>query len=82
MANIMNYVKYDFYRFRHHIRYKKHVETNGLTCQECGGHGGYTESVLDYGEGPFFECCFCEGTGLVTRWMRGQWLRWKRLKII
>lgn len=67
------------YRHRHHLRYKAYVKTkgNGFTCQECGGSGGEIEPVTDEGQGPWYDCGFCEGTGLVTRWMRGQWLRWK-----
>jgi hypothetical protein len=67
------------YSRRHRARYVRFVEMkgNGFTCQECKGHGGWVEPVLDFGQGPWFDCGFCEGTGLVTRWMRGQWLRWK-----
>jgi hypothetical protein len=62
---------------RHHVRYKAYVEAHGFPCQECRGACGWTEAVLDDGSGPWYDCGFCEGTGYVTRWMRGQWLRWK-----
>ena len=67
------------YRRRHHGRYKTYVETkgNGFVCQECRGRGGEVEPVTDEGQGPWYDCGFCEGTGLVTRWMRGWWLTWK-----
>lgn len=65
------------YHRRHHARYKQYIKAHGLICQECGGSGGETEVVLDDGTGPWYDCGFCEGTGYVTRWMRGQWLRWK-----
>lgn len=69
------------YQWRfHHTRYKRHISNmpRKLVCQACGGAGGEVEPVTDYGEGPFMSCGFCEGTGYVTRWMRGQWLRWKK----
>lgn len=61
------------------VRYERFVEIkgNGFTCQECKGRGGWVEPVLDFGQGPWSDCGFCFGTGLVTRWVRGQWLRWK-----
>lgn len=62
----------------HHDRFAKYVELHGLVCQECGGSGGEIEPVLDYGEGPFIECGFCEGTGKTTPWLRGLWLRLKK----
>lgn len=64
----------------HYERYKRFVERikPQLTCQECGGSGGEIDAVLDYGQGPWVDCGWCEGTGLVTPWIRGQWLRWKR----
>ncbi len=63
---------------RHHDRYRRFVEHNGLPCQECGGEGGYVEAVIDYGRGPWQDCGWCEGTGKVTRWVRGLWLQMKR----
>lgn len=79
---MINSAREMFYRNRHHIRYKGRVESANpkLCCQECGGCGGYTEPVLDFGIGPFFECGFCEGTGLLTPHRRGQWLKFKRLE--
>jgi hypothetical protein len=60
----------------HHERYKRRVKAEGLTCQACGGRGciGY-DSIYD---GPAEPCGWCETTGLVTRWMRGFWLRYMR----
>lgn len=63
---------------RHHLRFAARVERQKLVCQECGGSGGEVEPVLDYGQGPFVECGWCEGTGYVTPWLRGRWLRCKR----
>jgi len=65
---------------QHHSRYRRRVETtaDSLPCQDCGGLGGETVPVLDDGSGPFEECPWCEGTGCVTRWMRGYWLAWRR----
>ena len=70
----VDYTKLGWYQRQHHARYKHYVEANGFPCQECRGAGGYVEPVLDYGEGPWFDCGWCEGTGLVTRWDRGRWL--------
>lgn len=71
----------EYYR-RHLARYERYVKTkgNGFVCQECGGAGGEIEPVTDLGEGPWYACGFCEGTGLVTRWGRGFWLRWKSIE--
>ena len=49
-----------------------------LICQECGGSGGEVIPICDDGTGPFEECGFCEGTGLMTPHLRGFWLRWKK----
>lgn len=49
-----------------------------LGCPECGGSGGYTEAVIDYGQGPFISCGWCDGTGEMTPEQRGEWLRWKK----
>lgn len=45
------------------------------SCQECRGEGGKTESILEDGSGPWEVCGWCEGTGLVTKWTAGEWLR-------
>lgn len=77
----VNYVKFDHDYHRHHQRFKRRVESqkHKLPCQECRGRGGYIEPVLDYGEGPFFICGWCEGTGLLTPWLRGRWLALRKL---
>jgi hypothetical protein len=63
----------------HHVRLKRFIEAmqHKLVCQDCGGAGGWIEPVLDYGQGPWFECGWCEGIGYVTPWVRGLWLRHK-----
>ena len=75
----LNYAHIYWHNQQHHKRYLRFVESmpRKLVCQECRGWGGETEVVLDDGSGPWLECGFCEGTGLVTPWMRGFWLRWK-----
>ena len=62
-----------------------------VKCPCCNGEGGETEAVLDYGIGPYYECCFCKGEGKISPWMRLVWLwdcqimewicyeRWKKL---
>ena len=76
----MSYAKQDEYYRRHHLRYIRRVEAMKpqLICQECGGAGGEKDVILEDGTGPWEECGFCEGTGLLTPWLRGLWLRFKR----
>ncbi len=74
---VARYAREIYRRAQHHRRFAAYVEAHGLACQECGGHGGWTNEVM-WGQGPWEECFFCEGTGRTTRWLRGVWLRWKR----
>lgn len=76
------YKKWQYYYNFHHQRFKNRIEQmkKKLVCQECRGEGGYKEIILDDSSGPWFECGWCEGIGYVTPWIRGQWLRLKRLK--
>ena len=76
----MDYAKLDHYAREHYKRYRNRVNNtdDSLSCQDCGGEGGYTERILDDGSGPFVECGWCLGTGRVTKWVRGFWLRCKR----
>lgn len=80
----LDHVRWEAYQQRHHVRYKRFVAAmpTKLVCQECRGAGGETDVVLDFGQGPFVSCGFCEGTGYVTPWMRGRWLRWKKEGVI
>jgi hypothetical protein len=73
-----DYVRYAYQTHAHHVRYARYVEAHGLICQECGGRGGHIEPVLDWGQGPWEPCGWCEGTGKTTRWLRGLWLTEKR----
>lgn len=75
---IVDYKRLDYYHMKHRQRFVQHVLMNGLPCQDCKGEGGEIEPILDFGEGPFIECGWCLGTGKTTRWLRGQWLRYKR----
>jgi len=76
----VDYVKMDWKAHQHYLRFKRKVESQvpRLLCQECGGAGGHVEPVLDYGQGPFEQCGWCEGTGYLTPWLRGQWLKLTR----
>jgi hypothetical protein len=79
----MNDVAYDYaradWKHQQHVRrYIARAEQGRLACQECGGLGGWVEGWICDGQGPYETCGFCHGCGYVTRWMRGQWLRWKR----
>ena len=49
-----------------------------LICQECGGGGGWIEIILEDGTGPKEICGWCDGTGIVTPAIRGEWLRLKK----
>lgn len=75
----MDYAKYNWRNCHHHARFKHRVESaqRKLMCQECGGGGEYVEEYID-GYARYEHCGWCEGTGLVTPWLRGQWLKWRR----
>lgn len=72
-----DYTRINYVWRQHHQRYVRHVEVDGLTCQSCRGYGGWTDVIVD-GQGPWEPCGWCEGTGKVTRWLRGMWLRYMR----
>ena len=74
----IDYKRMDYYWAKHHERYKNRVSNGNLTCQECRGDGGWKETILDDGSGPWFGCGYCEGTGRITPWLRGMWLKFKR----
>jgi len=74
-----NYAKAD-YKWRSHIkRYKKYVENmpKKLICQECGGSGKVIDDYVEWYP-IYLHCGWCNGTGLLTPWLRGQWLKYKR----
>lgn len=74
----VDYPRVRYERGRRHERYRRFVEGMEwkLVCQECRGSGGDHPNYLSYDPGE--QCGFCEGTGLVTPWLRGLWLGWKR----
>jgi len=74
----INYEKFHYKLRSSRDRYRKRAEKSNLICQECGGIGGETDVILDDGTGPFNECGWCAGTGYVTPWARGEWLRLKK----
>ena len=77
---IPDYPRMNYYAQRHHERYARRVSLHtSLVCQECGGGGGSVEPVLDDGSGPWEPCGWCEGTGRLTPFLRGMWLRQKYL---
>lgn len=77
MSRAVDYARLGYRYLSHHKRLARHVAAmpKKLVCQDCGGFGGEVIPVLDYGQGPFETCGYCEGLGYVTRWMRGVWLR-------
>lgn len=34
-------------------------------CPYCKGQGSWVEPVLDYGQGPSYECGVCRGEGMI-----------------
>jgi hypothetical protein len=68
-----NYRRMDYVYAQHHARYKAYVKAHGMTCQACGGRGCLGHDSMEHG--PAEPCGWCETTGLVTRWLRGLWLR-------
>jgi hypothetical protein len=76
----VNYAKLDYDQRRSWQRYAKRVEKQEirLLCQECRGYGYWVEPVLEDGSGPEYSCDLCRGTGLLTPYLRGLWLQWKR----
>jgi hypothetical protein len=75
MEQEYDYRRMAYYWRQSHERYQRYVEAHGLLCQECHGMGGETDVILDDGTGPWEPCGWCQGTGKVTRWVRGMWLR-------
>ena len=70
-----NYARMNYVYRQHHARYRRSVEAHGLVCQACGGRG--EDYYTAYSEPPE-QCAWCETTGMVTRWLRGLWLRCMR----
>lgn len=64
----------------HYLRFKALVEGRKprLVCQACGGSGFFHEVEYDDGTGPDYDCGWCEGTGLLTGRLRGEWLRMQK----
>ena len=75
-----DYPRSDWYLGQSLRRRAKYVEAmpKKLICQDCGGSGGEIEVVCDDGTGPWYDCGWCNGTGYMTPWERGMWLRMKR----
>ena len=40
-------------------------KTRKFPCPYCKGQGEWVEPVLDYGEGPRYQCGFCKGDGMI-----------------
>lgn len=76
----IDYARYAYRWRQHHARYERHVKNmpRKLVCQECKGYGGERLVLLDDGSGPWEECGWCEGVGLLTPYRRGQWLAYCR----
>ena len=80
MDKRVNYDKLTSDYLRHHERYARRVETtkDSYGCRECKGRGGWVEVIdIEIG-GPWETCGWCEGTGHMTGWHLGLWLRFKK----
>jgi DnaJ-class molecular chaperone len=75
---MFDYRRSDWEYRQHHVRFVRYVESRRLSCMDCHGRGGETMPILDFGQGPWEECGWCEGTGYMTPHGRGEWLRFKR----
>ena len=73
--NDIDYGRLDYNYCSYLTRWDRRVKQFGLICQECGGLGGETEPVVDFGQGPWVVCGWCDGTGKLDPWRRGLWLR-------
>ena len=77
--NKTDYPRLDYEYRLHHIRYKARALKDHLLCQDCGGNGQYVaENICGYDR--YETCGWCQGVGYLTRWLRGQWLKYQRLK--
>ena len=45
-------------------------------CIACKGYGGETEAVLDWMQGPWYDCGCCKGEGCVGLFMLIRMLYW------
>ena len=45
-----------------------------VKCPCCNGEGGEHDIITDDGQGPYYECGFCNGNGTVAIWQRLVWL--------
>jgi DnaJ-class molecular chaperone len=78
---VVNSPKANYKRQEHHRRYKQFTEnlTNKLLCQDCGGSGEWMEvEIPEEGSGLTWTCGWCEGTGLMSPYIRGFWLSCKK----
>ena len=74
------YAQRDYKRRQSSERRKQRIEaipeTNRLLCQACRGIGGEFEPVLGcHGQGPWYDCGWCDGLGKLLPWERGHFLR-------
>jgi len=79
ISMIINYTKLTYQMTSSYQRYKRRVEAmpRKLYCQECRGSGEHFEDRIAEHD-LMSSCGWCQGTGLLTPWMRGQWLKEKR----
>jgi hypothetical protein len=41
------------------------TKPKSFPCPYCKGQGTWVEPVLDYGQGPTYECGGCDGKGMI-----------------
>ena len=47
-----------------------------MICPACQGNGGEIEIITDDGQGPWYECGFCKGTGKISRILHPRIYHW------
>ena len=57
---------------------KNNPKEKKLLCQECCGYGYVEEVILITSPPAQYTCGWCNGTGEVSKTMRGAWLRDKK----
>jgi len=41
------------------------MKPRSFPCPYCKGQGSWVEPVLDWGQGPLYECGVCDGKGMI-----------------
>jgi hypothetical protein len=76
IENGVDYAKLGWKWHHHRIRYERFVKSrkHQLPCLACRGAGGEYNIIDPEIGGPWEECGWCEGTGLMSPHRRGAYL--------